>query len=655
MNSLCKYIFLLMVIQIAFVSSEITGPLIGIDLGTTYSSVAIWKDDHVEVIQNEFGNRFTPSYVSFMDDESILVGEEAMLQAPSNPKNTIYNTKRLIGLQWDDPLIQSEIRNLSFTIIEKDEKPVIQIQTSNGFKSFTPEEISAMILAKMKKIAEDYLGERVTDAVITVPAYFSETRRQATINAAQIAGLNVVKILNEPTAAALAYGIQNNINDKKTLLVFDVGGGTSEASILNIYENEFKVIGTSGDTHLGGEDYNQRLMNHLIELFKEKTKTDIRSSMQCMQKVRREAERAIRELSEKTSVEIKFENLCNGYEFSMRLTRANFEELNKDLFLNTIKLIKKVMKDAHLTPHTIDDILFVGGSSRIPKIRELLKNTFHGKKPIRGINPDEAVVIGAALQAKNLAIAEKNKVMLVDVYPKSLGVKLRTNEYSIIIPKNSEIPIESSHFFTTSRNNQDEVNIKIYEGESEDIEDNYFLCNLLLSNIPLAPEGIPNIKVTFLVDVNGILHVSAKDKKTNNIVNATITNRLPQEELKNMANRIETYLVKNKELEKQRKAIDRLEKYAYAKKEEVNKLGDKISKSDKARIEEVIDDGLNWLTLHQDAPTQDILTKIGKMIDVIDPIIEEASPKMTETSPRIEPIIEEAYTKMIVTSPREDL
>ncbi|GAB6022649.1 Endoplasmic reticulum chaperone BiP [Chamberlinius hualienensis] len=626
----CKCRFLLMVIQLVIVSSEITGPLIGIDLGTTYSSVAVWAGHRVEVIQNEFGNRFTPSYVSFMDDDSILVGEAALWQAPINPKNTIFNTKRLIGLQWDDPLIQAEIRNLSFTIIENDEKPVIQIQTSSGFKSFTPEEISAIILAKMKKIAERFLNKTVTDAVITVPAYFSETRRQATINAAQIAGLNVVKILNEPTAAALAYGFQNEIkqnHDDMTILVLDIGGGTSDVSILNIYENIFEVIGTSGDTPLGGEDYNQRLMNHLIKLFKRKTNINIRSSMQCMQKLRRETEKVKRTLSEKTSAEIDVEKLCNGYDFSATITRAKFEELNRDLFLNTMNPIKNVMKDANLSPHNIDAILFVGGSSRIPKIRELLKEHFNGKEPISGFNPDEAVVIGAAVQAKILGIPkEKNKVMLVDVYPKSLGVKLRTNEYSIIIPKNSEIPIERSNSFTTSRDNQDEVNIRIYEGESEEIENNDFLGNLLLSNIPLAPEGVPNIKVTFLVDVNGILHVWAQDEETDNIVNATITNRLPKEELENMANNIEKYLKKDQELEEKRIAINQLESYAYSVKEKVNnkhKLGDKLSQRDKLLIEGLIENKLTWLELHQDADTEDIWKQIREMVEIINPIIEK--------------------------------
>jgi heat shock protein 5 len=414
------------------------------------------KNGRVEIIPNDQGNRITPSYVAFSEEGERLVGDAAKNQLTSNPKNTIFDAKRLIGREWSDPSVQNDAKYFPFEIINKKGKPHVRINTGSGEKVFTPEEVSATVLGKMKSIAEDYLGTNVTHAVVTVPAYFNDAQRAATKDAATIAGLNVLRIINEPTAAAIAYGLNDKSSGEKNILVFDLGGGTFDVSLLTIADGVFEVVATNGDTHLGGEDFDQRVIEYFVKVFKKKTGKDLRTDARAVQKLRREVEKAKRALSTAHSTKVEVEALFEGEDFSETLSRAKFEELNMDLFRSTLKPVKKVLEDGDMQKKDVDEIILVGGSTRIPKIQQLVKEFFNGKEPSRGVNPDEAVAYGAAVQACILSGGDcgDSQMVLLDVNPLSLGIETVGGVMSKLINRNTVVPTKKSQIFSTAADNQ---------------------------------------------------------------------------------------------------------------------------------------------------------------------------------------------------------
>merc|ERR1711994_212561 len=503
---------------------EDLGTVIGIDLGTTYSCVGVFKNGRVEIIANDQGNRITPSYVAFTAEGERLIGDAAKNQLTTNPENTVFDAKRLIGREWTDSAVQHDIKYFPFKVIEKTSKPHIVLDTPGGEKVFAAEEISSMVLTKMKETAEAYLGKPVTHAVVTVPAYFNDAQRQETKDAGVIAGLTVMRIINEPTAAAIAYGMDKK-EGEKNVLVFDLGGGTFDVSLLTIDNGVFEVVATNGDTHLGGEDFDQRVMEHFIKLYKKKKGKDLRKDNRAVQKLRREVEKAKRALSNSHQVKIEVESLYEGEDFSETLTRAKFEELNMDLFKGTLKPVQKVLEDADLSKKDIDEIVLVGGSTRIPKVQQLVKEFFNGKEPSKGINPDEAVAYGAAVQGGVLS-GEKDlsDVVLLDVCPLSLGIETVGGVMTKIITRNTVVPTKKQQIFSTASDNQQTVTIQVFEGERTMTKDNHVLGKFDLTGIPAAPRGVPQIEVTFEIDVNGILRVSAEDKASNSKESINIKN-----------------------------------------------------------------------------------------------------------------------------------
>jgi heat shock protein 5 len=490
-------------------TEEKKGTVIGIDLGTTFSCVGIFQNGKVEIIANEVGSRITPSVVSFGDNDR-LVGDAAKHQMTANPTNTVYAVKRLMGLRYSDPQLQSEMKRLPYKIVDLENRPYIEVQSRGETQYFSPEEISAMILVKMKTIAEEYLGRPVKNAVVTVPAYFNDAQRKATMDAGQIAGLNVLRILNEPTAASLAYGLGRK--GSKRILVFDLGGGTFDVSALVVDEGLFEVLATNGDTHLGGEDFDQRVIEYLKAVYRKRTGKDCSKNRKAVAKLKREAEKAKHALSVVHQATIEIENFNDGDDFTETLTRARFEELNADLFRQTMVPVKEVMKDSNLAIEEIEEIILVGGSTRIPKIQALVREFFKGKEPYRSIDPDEAVAHGAAVQAASLSDDDTgSQVILLNVNPMTLGIETLGGVMSPIIPRNSRVPISKKRGFTTIVDNQDQVNFHVYEGERPLTQDNHLLGEFNLTGIKPAPKNVPQLIVTFEIDADGMLLVSAED------------------------------------------------------------------------------------------------------------------------------------------------
>ncbi|CAL5191619.1 unnamed protein product [Lathyrus oleraceus] len=592
------------------------GRAVGIDLGTTYSCVAVWMEHHnrVEIIHNDQGNRTTPSFVAFTDDQR-LIGDAAKNQVATNTGNTVFDVKRLIGRKFSDPVVQKDIMWWPFKVISgMNDKPMITLMYNGEEKQFCAEEISSMVLTKMREVAEAYLGSVVKNAVVTVPAYFNDSQRKATIDAGAIAGLNVIRIINEPTAAAIAYGLdkRSECDGKRNIFVFDLGGGTFDVSILTIMGDVFEVKATAGNTHLGGEDFDNRLVNYFVQEFKKKNRMDISVNPRALRRLRTACERAKRTLSFAFVTTVEVDSLFQGIDFSSSITRAKFEEINMELFNECIITVESCLSDSKIPMSHIDDVVLVGGSSRIPKVQDMLQDFFKGKELCKSINPDEAVAYGAAVQAAILSKGFKNvpNLVLRDVTPLSLGIADVNDIMEVVIPRNSSIPVKSTKGFATVIDNHCSVSIKVYEGERAKASNNNLLGMFILSCLPGAPRGHP-LDVCFVIDENGILIVSAKEISTGNTNEITITNdkeRLSTFEIQKLIEEAEIYHEEDKKFLRKAKLMSALDSCVYNMKKALkNDLYLMLSSQESEKINNAITVATNLLDKSMEQKEVDVL------------------------------------------------
>jgi heat shock protein 1/8 len=613
-------------------SQEFTDKIIGIDLGTTYSCVGVWENGSVTIIANDQGNRTTPSYVAFQDNER-LVGDAAKYQVAMNPKNTIFDAKRLIGRKFSDKVIQDDMKYWSFTVAQAaGDKPVFKVNYMGGEKTFTPEEISAMILTKMKETAETYLGKKVKKAVVTVPAYFNDAQRQATKDAGIIAGLDVVRVINEPTAAAMAYGLGKPDDKEKNVLIFDLGGGTFDVSLLTIDGGVFEVKATAGNVHLGGEDIDNRMVDFCVKDFKTKQKIDITGNDKALRRLRTVCERAKRTLSIQATANVEVDSLAEGKDFNMVFSRARLEELCMDLFRSTLEPVEKVLKDAKMSKTDVHEVVLVGGSSRIPKVQELLSNYFGGKTLNKSVNPDEAVAYGAAVQGGVLSgskDANISGIVVLDVIPLSLGIKTAGDVMTVLIPRNTTKPCKKTETFSTYSDNQTSCQIEIYEGERKFVRDCNRLGEFMLNGIPPMPRGRPQIEVTYDIDANGILNVSAVEKTSGKSQKVTITNdsgRLSKEDIERMLNDAKKFEAEDNKNKEKVEAKNSYENYVYSLKASLSEeeFKKKLSSDDASALQSIIDEHTKWLDTHNSEEKEVYEQRRKDMESKVNPIMMKA-------------------------------